>query len=94
MKNLKEELKEVLETLSKSGIIDGFYLAGGTAIFLKYNHRKSYDLDFFTSDERINFIILTSKINEIGGKIVNFSDDTIYSEINRISTSFLNTHTD
>lgn len=24
-----------------------FYLGGGTAIMFKYNHRKSYDLDFF-----------------------------------------------
>ena len=25
-----------------------FYLAGGTAIMFKYNHRTSYDLDFFS----------------------------------------------
>lgn len=28
-----------------------FYLAGGTAIMLKYNHRISYDLDFFNFKE-------------------------------------------
>ncbi|QSZ28318.1 nucleotidyl transferase AbiEii/AbiGii toxin family protein [Aceticella autotrophica] len=34
-----------------------YYLAGGTALALQFNHRKSYDLDFFQSDSngKINF---------------------------------------
>ncbi len=28
-------------------IFEGFYLAGGTSLMIKYNHRKSVDLDFF-----------------------------------------------
>ncbi len=30
-------------------VFPNFYLAGGTAIMFKYNHRKSIDLDFFSS---------------------------------------------
>jgi len=34
--------------LKIQGNFKGMYLAGGTAIMLKYDHRKSYDLDFFS----------------------------------------------
>ncbi len=35
MKRLKEKQKEVLEKLVKSGITEGFYLAGGTALLTR-----------------------------------------------------------
>lgn len=42
-------LEKALSILS--GQIDGFYLAGGTPLSVYYfNHRESYDLDFFTVD--------------------------------------------
>lgn len=48
MRNLPEQLKRTLERLTNSGITEGFYLAGGTAIAARYGHRESEDLDFFT----------------------------------------------
>lgn len=49
MRKVIDVMKEVLTTLS--GKLDGFYLAGGTALSLYYfKHRESYDLDFFTKD--------------------------------------------
>ncbi|MCF8232370.1 MAG: nucleotidyl transferase AbiEii/AbiGii toxin family protein [Bacteroidales bacterium] len=41
----KDKLFPVAQMISK--ITNQFYLAGGTAIMLKYDHRESYDLDFF-----------------------------------------------
>ncbi len=41
-----------------------FYLAGGTAIMLKYNHRKSVDLDFF-NEKSFSFSKLSSKIRDV-----------------------------
>lgn len=41
-------------------IFKEFYLAGGTAIMLKYSHRKSIDLDFFRQ-KPFSFRRLTSK---------------------------------
>lgn len=39
--------KKILNSLAKK--VDGFYLAGGTALSMcYYQHRESYDLDFFT----------------------------------------------
>ena len=89
MKNLKERLREALESLTKSGIIKDFYLAGGTALYLKYNHRKSYDLDFFTFPNKSpDFTKVAAHIVKLGGRISNLREDTIYSEINGVSVSF------
>ncbi|MBP6920761.1 MAG: nucleotidyl transferase AbiEii/AbiGii toxin family protein [Candidatus Omnitrophica bacterium] len=49
MKKIIEARNKVLKTLA--GKLDGFYLAGGTALSLFYfQHRESFDLDLFTRD--------------------------------------------
>ena len=40
-----------------------FYLAGGTALMLKYRHRISTDLDFF-SEKAFSFLKLASKVRK------------------------------
>lgn len=39
-----------LEGLIKSGLLENFYLAGGTGAALILHHRQSYDLDFFSQN--------------------------------------------
>ncbi len=61
------------ETLKKlANKLEGFYLAGGTALSLFYfNHRESYDLDFFSKDfsrERIE-ILMSGLAKDMGLKI-------------------------
>lgn len=41
-----------------------FYLSGGTAVMFKYNHRISYDLDFF-SGRVFSFNLLSSKVRKL-----------------------------
>lgn len=64
MKQILEIRDKVLEVVK--GHLNGFFLAGGTALSLFYfHHRESYDLDFFTkefSKKRIEEII--SKISD------------------------------
>ncbi len=48
MKKLSEEQEKALELIAISGITEKFYLTGGTAIAIKYGHRLSEDLDFFS----------------------------------------------
>ena len=49
MNNIIKEINSALKALS--GKLRGYYLAGGTALSLFYfQHRESYDLDFFTED--------------------------------------------
>jgi hypothetical protein len=43
----KEQLR-ALDRLSAIGAIDGFYLAGGSAIAIHLGHRRSEDLDLFS----------------------------------------------
>lgn len=45
-------------------IFKGFYLAGGTAIMFKYNHRESIDLDFF-KEKAFSFNKLSHKIRKL-----------------------------
>ncbi len=47
---MTERQKKALDLVLRSGISEGFYLAGGTALLIKYNHRYSEDFDFFTRD--------------------------------------------
>lgn len=74
MENIIKEINRILKALA--GRLEGFYLAGGTALSLFYfKHRESYDLDFFTkefSKKRIEDIMkdlavdIDSKIALIG----------------------------
>jgi len=50
---ISTEMRQVLACLSQSEIGSHFYLAGGTALALQLGHRKSFDLDFFSSSEDI-----------------------------------------
>ena len=55
---------------SMSGQMDGFYLVGGTALARGYfQHRESYDLDFFTKDYSVPKIVKAVKlIGSLTGK--------------------------
>ncbi len=48
---LSKNTKQALGLLTKSGLLDGVYLAGGTGLALQIGHRHSDDLDFFTPQE-------------------------------------------
>ncbi len=50
-----------LEILKNSGILNGFYLAGGTGLALQIRHRLSLDLDFF-SRSKIDIEMLIQKL--------------------------------
>jgi len=57
--------------------LEGFYLAGGTALSLFYfQHRESYDLDFFTKDfSRVKIEEIMSKLSEGMGLAIELSGE-------------------
>jgi len=60
-----------MEKLIKLGsqiqkVFRNFYLAGGTAIMLKFNHRQSRNLDFF-SEKTFSFLRISQKIRRFFG---------------------------
>lgn len=66
---------EALKKLANK--LEGFYLAGGTALSLFYfQHRESYDLDFFTKDfSRVRIEEIMSKLSEDMGLAVELSGE-------------------
>ena len=57
MDNLEVTLKYLHQALKLlANKMDDFYLVGGTALALHYQHRESYDLDFFTKNFQLKKI--------------------------------------
>ncbi len=66
MKKLSRPQKEALEKVVNSSLTEGFYLAGGTALTIKYSHRTSEDFDFFTFPEyQINLLTFDVKTHNL-----------------------------
>lgn len=86
------EAKEALDLFSKQAWIgeSGWYLAGGTALALTVGHRKSVDLDFFTTKPAFKAI---SVLREFSGnsdwRTTYEEDDTIYGELRGTKLSFI-----
>ena len=89
--SLTDTQKKTLDLLIKSSASRGFYLAGGTALYLKYHHRISEDFDFFTyPDVDFSILQLQKKIEGIPAKIEYLlsDEDTLIVLINDIRFSF------
>ncbi len=46
---ISHEVAKTVARLAGLEVLQGFYLAGGTALALHLGHRRSVDLDFFNS---------------------------------------------
>jgi len=92
--NLERREEKILEQLSESGLIEDFYLAGGTALALRYHHRTSEDLDFFTQNTKLSLLSLRDKLflfsQEKGFKLdVHLAkEDTLILKIENLLCSF------
>lgn len=83
--------KELLKTHKKaimkidSILKEGFYLAGGTAVYYYLNHRHSLDLDFFI-DKEIDFRKFYRFFQPAEIKLI--SKDTLHTKLGKINISF------
>lgn len=61
---------KVCRALSRTGLVDEFYLAGGTGLALQLGHRRSDDLDFFSIQpaELIEAESVTERIEKAFGR--------------------------
>lgn len=79
--------KEVINAIDIiSPLLGNFYLAGGTGLSLQLGHRKSEDMDFFTT-ELFNTEVLLSKIKPEHTLYV--TEGTVHCEFKGIKFSFL-----
>ncbi len=87
LKNLNKTQRQVLEKLVKSGITKGFYIAGGTALFIKYSHRVSEDLDFFSQEFNLKYLKNYLKNLNID-EIITEKEDTLIFFLQGVKCSF------
>lgn len=87
-KAVPSETKNALALLSGTGVVESFYLAGGTAIALQLGHRFSYDLDFFTQKEFDSRLLLEKlrQIREV--EIEKTAWGTILGHLRKVKFSF------
>lgn len=68
----------------------GWYLAGGTALALQVGHRKSVDLDFFTTQKTFDVESLEEELNATGAWQTTLSrKGTLYGILLKAKMSFI-----
>jgi len=85
---LYPKTEQVLKKLESITLVQNFYLAGGTGLALQLGHRKSIDLDFFTSEYPKPEIFL-QKFQHLNPKITQQNAGTIDLIIDTVKVSFL-----
>lgn len=77
------------EELASRALLDGFYLAGGTGLALRFGHRRSVDLDLFRTED-FDPADLQDKLGGLSGlRIRQARRGTLHLELSGILVSFL-----
>jgi hypothetical protein len=91
-KILPSKTKESLALLTRAGVTNDFYLAGGTALALQLGHRLSFDLDYFSQTE-FNSDLLIQKLKYVKEvKLYKKAWGTVMGTIQNIKFSFFYYH--
>ena len=78
-----------LTGLRNVSLLDGFYLAGGTALALRYGHRLSRDLDFFASQAFDEERLLLGMRELSGFSLAARAPQTLHAIVQETKVSFL-----
>ena len=87
-KAIDSKTRQVLRKIRETQVLENFYLAGGTALSLILGHRKSIDLDFFSSSFP-KFEILVAKLKTLNPKVINQDKGTLDLYMDDVKVSFL-----
>lgn len=86
---VSDNLHQLLKELMNCDELSSFYLVGGTALALRYGHRKSVDLDLFTH-RPFNAQALGERLTrQFDLTEVALSTNTILGQINGIKCDFI-----
>lgn len=86
---INNKTKSVLEKLSKSKVLENFYMAGGTALALQLGHRESIDLDWFSSEKFFNDR-LKMTISDLGDfSLEEEEENTLHGVLDEVKITFL-----
>ena len=89
---LPEETRNALDYFSQREWLaeGGWYLAGGTALALRAGHRRSVDLDFFTTKRTFNTGTFIARLTEDGDWSTSSEEDgAVYGEYRGAKVSFI-----
>lgn len=88
-KVLDREAWKVVKSLSRLGLLEGWFLAGGTGLALQLGHRVSEDLDLF-STEPFDTDDLLHQMSAAGKVIVlDRGRDTLHTMVGSVRVSYL-----
>ena len=80
----------MLERASEGRLLEDFYLAGGTGLALRLGHRKSDDLDFFSSRPFVAHDLLEALSRRFGGVELRAAErQTLHVRVRGAKVSFL-----
>lgn len=82
-------MQENLQELQQNDLLQKFYLAGGTALALHFGHRRSRDLDFFSSGEFDEDLLLSELQKNQDFKVIARDRQTLHVHLRGIKLSFL-----
>jgi hypothetical protein len=86
---LDEAVEQTLKELLGAGVLESFYLAGGTGLALYLGHRRSVDLDFFKT-AAFDQEALLERLQQIPGMaLLAKGAATLHTMIQGTRTSFL-----
>lgn len=89
---IPQAVQQALDRLSTGGIANDFYLAGGTALALHLQHRRSVDLDFFSRTNRLDFAgrqALLGRLRALSGWSIDEAiDGTLRGRLARVRVTF------
>jgi len=90
------EARRALTFLAQQPFIRRFYLAGGTALALQLGHRISYDLDFFSSEDKLELGTRTQIASALRqsekAQIATSEDVMIFAKLMGVDVSFMYQH--
>ena len=82
-------VERTLKNLHRISVLKRFYLAGGTGLALHLGHRRSVDLDFFSS-ELFDEEMLIQKAQQLPGfSVVAKGEHTLHVQVQGVKVSFL-----
>lgn len=87
--SVTSETLDLLKSLMSENLLTDFFLVGGTALALQIGHRKSIDLDFFSSSAFDSNQIQNLLINKYQFQIDYIAENTISGFINNVKIDFI-----
>lgn len=80
---------DLIKSLQQQSWLKGFYLVGGTALALHFNHRISEDIDLFSNTEFDAEQLLENIQQDYPFQIYNTAENTLKGRIGRINVDFI-----